>query len=456
MKYILSAFALLVFAMNVQAQTKQPQKTRILFIYDASNSMNGQWQGSSKHQIANKLLAAALDSLEGNPNLELALRVYGHQTSLRNGQDCNDTKLEVPFAAKNSNAIRSKLETIRPKGTTPIAMTLEKCERDFPDNTTRNVVILITDGIEECGGDPCAVSRALQRKGIVLKPFVIGVGLDPKFIATFRCVGNYYDASSPQEFKDVLQVVIAQALNNTTAQVNINDQYREPNESNLTFTLVNQTTEIEDYTFMHTMNAFGHPDTLNIDMTTQYELVVYTVPEVRAKDLSLTPGKHNILAVEGPTGYLDIKRNVRGSSKELPFAIVRKSGQMETVNAQQLGSTQRYLVGKYDLEILTLPRTYINDITIKQRHTTKIEIPEAGLATITTNTNGYGQIFSIGEDGKLQWVVDLNENSRNHQYRLQPGDYKVIFRTKASTSTLFSKEKSFTIEPGASVALNLN
>ena len=98
-------------------------------------------------------------------------------------QDCDDTKLEVPFAQGNGEQIRNVLSNITPKGTTPIARSLEKAANDFPECANcRNVIILITDGIEACDEDPCAVSRALQQKGIILKPFVIGIGLDKEFI----------------------------------------------------------------------------------------------------------------------------------------------------------------------------------------------------------------------------------------------------------------------------------
>ena len=74
---------------------------------------------------------------------------------------------------------QAKIKMAQPKGTTPIAYSLEKSGADFPECANcRNIIILITDGEEECEGDPCAVSAALQSKGIVLKPFVIGVGLD--------------------------------------------------------------------------------------------------------------------------------------------------------------------------------------------------------------------------------------------------------------------------------------
>ena len=93
--------------------------------------------------------------------------------------------------------MKSALKSLKPKGTTPIASTLEKAGDDFlkcPTNDCRNIIILITDGIEECNGDPCAVSMALQKKGIILKPFVIGIGLDLEFRESFECMGSFYDA----------------------------------------------------------------------------------------------------------------------------------------------------------------------------------------------------------------------------------------------------------------------
>jgi Ca-activated chloride channel family protein len=64
-------------------------------------------------------------------NLELALRVYGH-TKRYPPQDCDDTRLEVPFGRGNNFAIKKRLEEISPSGTTPIARSLEACGGDFP------------------------------------------------------------------------------------------------------------------------------------------------------------------------------------------------------------------------------------------------------------------------------------------------------------------------------------
>ena len=61
------------------------------------------------------------------------------------------SKNEVPFAFGNVPRIKKKLRSIVPKGTTPIARSLSRASTDFPPcENCRNVIILITDGIEAC------------------------------------------------------------------------------------------------------------------------------------------------------------------------------------------------------------------------------------------------------------------------------------------------------------------
>src|SRR5688572_16827722 len=59
--------------------------TRMLFVFDASNSMNAFWGNQPKIETARELLLTSLKELEGKPNLELALRLYGHQTPIKPG-----------------------------------------------------------------------------------------------------------------------------------------------------------------------------------------------------------------------------------------------------------------------------------------------------------------------------------------------------------------------------------
>jgi len=214
--------------------------TRILFIFDASKSMLGYWDSDAKINIARDYLIRIIDSLQYMENVEMALRVFGHQSTVP-PQDCSDSKLEVPFAKNNASRIRQKLHFIEPRGTTPMANSLELAGGDFPPcSGCRNIIILLTDGIEECNGDPCKASYNLQKKGIVLKPFIIGIGMDEGFKETFKCIGNYFIAGREAQLKEFLNIVITQALNSTTAQVNLLDLQGNPTETNvdMTFTIV--------------------------------------------------------------------------------------------------------------------------------------------------------------------------------------------------------------------------
>ena len=191
-------------------------KIRILFIFDGSNSMNAQWEKSSKISIAKSLMIQTMDSLRSLENIELALRIYGHQSKILPGkQDCSDTKLEVPFASANDNYqnIINEIRRLQPKGTTPIARSLEHSAEDFPScDDCRNIIILITDGMEACDEDPCAVAIALKEKNIKLKPFVIGLGLDTSYLSQFQCIGEFLSAENEDSFKSVLKFIFTQSI----------------------------------------------------------------------------------------------------------------------------------------------------------------------------------------------------------------------------------------------------
>jgi len=435
-----------------QAEPEKPQpKTRILFVFDASQSMYARWQSDMRINIAQKLLVNLLDSLKHVDNLELALRVYGHQKKFP-PQDCNDSKLEVPFGRGNIEHIKNKLKALVPKGTTPIAQSLEAAGNDFPacDNC-RNIIILITDGIEECGGDPCAVSRALQKQGIILRPFVIGIGRD--FSADFECVGDYYDASSEEMFVDALRAVISQALNSTTLQVNLLDIFGNASETNINMTFYDNFSGAIKYNFMHTMNNRGVPDTIVIDHLATYNFVVHSIPSVRKDSIKLIPGKHNIVAIDVPQGYLTLKASGLPLYKDIK-AIIRKSGSMETLFVQNFNDIQKYLVGKYDIEVLCTPRMYIYNVDISQNTTTTVEIPQPGIANIQRPAAGYGSLY-VEEKNELKLILNLSENITQESIILQPGKYRVVFRTKFATRSINTIEKTFIIESGKSQTIKL-
>ena len=443
----------------LQAQTDLQEKksplTRILFVFDGSQSMYGRWESGAKIDVAQRLMGQMLDSLQGiqaNGNFQLALRVYGHQKPVP-PQDCSDTKLEVPFGNGNIYKIKRVLKTIKPKGTTPIAGSLMKSENDFPPcEDCRNIIILITDGVEACDGDPCIVSKRLQKKGIILKPFVIGIGLEDDFKDSFECVGTYFDASDENTFKNVLGVVISQALDNTTAQINLLDITGKPTETNVPIILYDHTSGKVKDAFVHTLNYKGQPDTLVLDPLIVYDMEIHTVPPVRVDSVVIFSGTHTHIGANTPQGDLELRASPRISQSIT--CVVKPSGREEILHVQDFGTTQRYLSGTYDLEILTLPRIIQKGVHIKASAKTTIAVPPPGRVTIQTGVSGFGSIFVQREQG-YEWVVDLSNSSERKVFQLQPGQYKVIFRSKFAQETAYSKSKEFRVSPGSSTIVKI-
>jgi Ca-activated chloride channel family protein len=446
--------AALLLQIGAFGQAKdEPTLTRILFVFDASNSMNSKWQSDTRIKIARQLLKEAVNELDNKSNVEMALRVYGHQVAIAPGkQDCEDTRLEVSFRPKNGGLIQRTLDKITPQGTTPIARSLEKAANDFPEcSNCRNIIILITDGIEACDGDPCAISKALQRRGVILKPFVIGVGLDEDFTATFNCVGNYFDATNEESFRNILDIVITQALNNTTAQVNLLDDAELPLESNVTVNFFDENTDALVYGFVHTLNHRGNPDTISLDPVITYRMEVHTIPMIVKSGIQVLPGIHNIIAVDAGQGKLEVK--VPGRQGGDAKVILRESGEMRTLHVQPVNHAEKVLTDTYDLEILTLPRTVIENVDVSQNKTTTVTIPEPGVLNASFTSPGYGSIAKI-EGSQLRWVATLGSET-NQQYQLQPGDYKITYRSKNSKEVIYTIEREFLISSGSATNLKL-
>ncbi len=413
--------------------------------------MIGQWESDSKIRVAKRILNSILDSLDKVENIELALRCYGHQSKVP-PQDCNDTRLEVPFAKNNSAKIKNRILDIMPKGTTPIARSLEAAADDFPaSSNSRNVIILISDGLEECTGDPCLISQKLQKKGIILKPFIIGIGKGD--LTSLNCIGTYYDASNEQLFKNVLNVVINYVLNKTTCQVNLLDSKDQASETNVAYTLYDHFSGLPRYNYIHTMNNKGTPDTLVIDHMATYDLVVHSIPEVRRDSITLIAGKHNIIAINAAQGDLQLIVKDKDPYKGLN-CIIRKAGDMKTIHVQNFGETTKYLLGNYDLEVLCIPRINIKNVDIKQSYTTKVEIPQPGVANFLFTAAGYGSIF-LADSDNMKFVYRFKENTLQETIYLQPGEYKAVFRYKTSKETVYTIQRTFRVVSGLPVTIKM-
>ena len=181
-------------------------------VVDASRSMWGRMHGEPKMVVAKEILQDV--SYWFPEDLNLALRAYG-STSPSESADCADSALLVPFGDENREPIRAAIAGLRPLGQTPIAYALNQAARDFGALQDDRAVVLVTDGIESCGGDPVQAARELREQGITvhLIGFGLGNGADED-TASLQAVANasggrYVTAGSAEELKAALVQTVA-------------------------------------------------------------------------------------------------------------------------------------------------------------------------------------------------------------------------------------------------------
>lgn len=188
------------------------ENINIQLILDSSGSMAGALGGQTKLQIAQQVLTRFVGTLPESANV--ALRVYGHVGSNNEADralSCRSTELFYDFQLLDVGLFTTAIESFQPTGWTPVAGALEAARADFepfdPASST-NIIYLVSDGIETCGGDPVAAARTLAADNIGAVVNVIGFDVDAAATEQLRAtaeagLGEYFEARSAQELDEV-------------------------------------------------------------------------------------------------------------------------------------------------------------------------------------------------------------------------------------------------------------
>ena len=199
-----AALLLMTLFMAVAAHAAE----RAIIVLDASGSMWGQIDGKTKLEIARQTLKNVLQTVPAD--MELGLMAYGHRTK----GSCSDIELVVPPAAGTASAISAAADQMKFLGKTPLSAAVKKAAEDLKYTEEKSTVILITDGIETCNADPCALGKELEQAGVDFTAHVIGFGLTEEEGKQVACLaentgGKYIRAGDEKTLEDALKVVVA-------------------------------------------------------------------------------------------------------------------------------------------------------------------------------------------------------------------------------------------------------
>jgi len=186
-------------------------------VLDASNSMNEVLDGVSKMETAKSVIASLAGTLD--PNIQLSLRVYGNNFDPLGTKEkaCQDSTQIIGFGADNRSQIVATAQNLKATGYTPIAYSLSQTPNDFTGvSGGKKIIILVSDGKESCGGDPCAVARDLKSKGLDVVIHPIGFAVDEETRQQLQCIaqatgGQYYDAKDAAALAETFKKIETEA-----------------------------------------------------------------------------------------------------------------------------------------------------------------------------------------------------------------------------------------------------
>lgn len=187
---------------------------RTIIVMDGSGSMWGQIDGQPKLQAARRAVADVVGGLPASQ--EIGVLAYGHRVK----GDCSDIELLVPPAPGNAEAVIGAVNAMRFQGKTPLTEAVRMAAEALRSDENPASVVLVTDGLETCGSDPCALARELEASGVDFTAHVIGFGLSAAEGAQVACIaqetgGRYIEASDAGALSGALRSVVGDAASVT-------------------------------------------------------------------------------------------------------------------------------------------------------------------------------------------------------------------------------------------------
>lgn len=449
---------LLVAGASAQTKAKKPvapdaNKTRVLLILDCSNSMWDRWQSDAKIKVTQKVLLKFLDSVANQNDIEVALRVFGHLNKNAYG-----TRLEVPFGANNNYQIQSKIKTLVPNGGCTVSTALENSLNDFPvisgtsssqqkDQQARNIILIITDGMDDCDGSICQVARQVQMSGVIVQTFILGIGNPKDFQSNLDCAGKFSYIPDEENYTQALYDIFRLSEEESQLVIKLTDEEGHLYEAATPVALYDSQTKVVKYSTIYSIDDQYTPDTLVIDPLVAYDIEIFTQPPTMIRDLKLEAGKLNQLNLTIEQGGLRIRHEDIRTNLALPSypVIVREKGKSQVLNIQNMGDQVTYLAGQYDLEILCEPPLRLPGITIQNNSSTDLTIPMPGVVNVQKpKTICTGSIFSL-QEGRMVWICDMNPSKANERFLLMPGEYQMVLKPQSSTLYKESRSKRFEV-----------
>lgn len=349
-----------------------PRQTTML-ILDGSNSMWGQLNNVNKIITARESIRTLLESAEGN--IQFGLLTYGSEGK-KTG--CNDFNLVVKPENYDLVKVLKEVYKLKPKGRSPIAAALKEAAQQLPAENAH--ILLVSDGIESCEGDPCATAQQLVEANPSLQIDVVGFRAEKE--AQLECIaengrGAFVVATDTERLKTLLAGVQAKAVGITeTAKPTrtLIDKKSQPGSVELNILAEGNPEPLRaNY-------SIYHPDGTNVvNFAARNRVTEYLPPgEYRVKAIWQTVEKSENVTIHsgkatpltfniGPTGELVVNAlNKTQQPIAVNYALYTTKGEFISRHVFQESMKTRLAVGEYRIKALLDKKTLEASLKVTQ------------------------------------------------------------------------------------------
>jgi len=158
----------LVAASFTSATAQEMPYPDTIIILDVSNSMWGQIDGVAKILIAREVIGDLVTDLQ--EDIDFGLVAYGHRAKA----DCGDIETVVPVGTLDPAGFKTAVNSLTPQGRTPLTAAVRQAAEQLNYTTRSARIVLVSDGVESCDGNPAALAAELEANALDLTVHVIG------------------------------------------------------------------------------------------------------------------------------------------------------------------------------------------------------------------------------------------------------------------------------------------
>ncbi|MGB1309405.1 MAG: vWA domain-containing protein, partial [Oceanihabitans sp.] len=390
-------------------------------------------------------------------NQDIGLIAYGH----RKKGDCKDVEFLVAIENGTKTSVINAVKNIKPLGKTPLAYAALQAIKKLKQTNLKATIILITDGIESCGGNICETILAAKKEGIDFKLHIIGFGLKNENTQNLKCAakageGNYYNAENASELSAILENATSNSVDTPKNNFSVFAlKNGVPIDAWIkAYDTKSKRKPIMVRTYQDTAFMYLPPSIYNFEVVplAGSDVKKITVPNIESFENKIA---HQTFSFDG--GILGITTTNNGNNWDCMVKILDQNN--KTVAATRTYNKNKEIEvnpGKYNVSIQALKINGLETFTILENIT--IQAGKTTPISYNYKTGDFNIFTKIGEEN-IDTIVTITEaNSGKHvassrtydrgaTFLLNPATYQVKVVPLGKNKDRKTQNFTITIEP---------